>query len=202
MLSRFQAIMTLPLGKNFDKNYTDITITIYLLGCLGKLYQNTSINNMTKNNFVGTWKLVSWESTSGDGQTCYPFGKHPIGYITYTESGYMSATIMKAHRLNIEVSSAELMNARKVFLRPWLLVTAFKYIKAITRYLQASANYVSYSGKYEIQAETVIHYVEISLIPDWIGTEQLRQFQFIGDRLVLVTPPIGGNPQTLTWERA
>lgn len=156
---------------------------------------------MTQNNLVGTWKLVSWETTDRDGQTHYPFGKDAIGYITYTELGHMSATIMKAHRLNIEVSSAELMNARTVFLRPWLLLTALKYIKAIIRYLQASANYVSYSGKYEIQAETVVHYVEISLIPDWIGTEQVRQFQFIGDRLVLVTPPIGGNPQTLTWER-
>jgi hypothetical protein len=156
---------------------------------------------MSQNNFVGTWKLVSWETISTNGRTSYPFGKDAIGYITYSESGYMSATIMKAHRLNIQVSSAELMNARKVFLRPWLLLTALKYIKAITRYLQASANYVSYCGKYEIQAETVIHHVEISLIPDWIGTQQVRQFQFIGDRLVLVTPPIGGNPQTLTWER-
>ena len=156
---------------------------------------------MNKNNFVGTWKLVSWETQSTDAQTIHPFGKNPIGYITYTENGYMSATIMKPHRLNIEVSLADLMNARKIFLKPWLLVTAGKYVKAIMRYLQASANYVSYSGKYEIQAETVIHHVEVSLIPDWIGTKQERQFKFIGDRLVLVTPPIGGNPQSLTWER-
>ncbi|WP_227789378.1 lipocalin-like domain-containing protein [Nodularia sp. LEGE 04288] len=47
----------------------------------------------------------------------------------------------------------------------------------------------------------MFHDVEVSLIPDWIGTKQERQFQFIGDRLVLVTPPIGGNPQSLTWER-
>jgi hypothetical protein len=47
----------------------------------------------------------------------------------------------------------------------------------------------------------VIHYVDVSLIPDWVGTKQERQFQFIDDKLILVTPPIGGNPQTLTWER-
>ncbi|MDB9372173.1 lipocalin-like domain-containing protein [Nodularia sphaerocarpa] len=156
---------------------------------------------MNKKNFVGTWKLVSWETKSADGKIIHPFGENPIGYITYTESGYMSATIMKPHRLNIEVSSADLMNARRIFLKPWLLITAGKYIKAIIRYLQASANYVSYSGKYEIQAETVIHDVEVSLIPDWIGTKQEREFKFIGDKLVLVTPPIGGNPQSLTWER-
>ncbi len=35
----------------------------------------------------------------------------------------MSATIMKSHRRNIEVSLADLMNARKIFLKPWLLVS-------------------------------------------------------------------------------
>lgn len=146
---------------------------------------------MNKSNFAGTWKLVSWESKSTDGQIIHPFGENPIGYITYSESGYMSATIMKTHRPNIEVSLADLMNARKIFLKPWLLVTAGKYVKAMIRYLQASANYVSYSGKYEIQAETVIHDVDVSLIPDWIGIKLERKFQFIGDRLVLVTPPVG-----------
>ncbi|MEA5579894.1 lipocalin-like domain-containing protein [Nodularia harveyana UHCC-0300] len=156
---------------------------------------------MNPNNFVGTWKLVSWETKSPDGEILRPFGENPIGYITYTQAGYMSATIMKSHRRNIEVPLADLMNARKIFLKPWLLITAGKYIQAIMRYLQASANYVSYSGKYEVQAETVIHHVEVSLIPDWIGTKQERQFQFMDDKLVLITPPIGGTPQRLTWER-
>lgn len=155
---------------------------------------------MDKNDFLGTWKLLSWETKYSDGQIIHPFGKNPIGYLTYNECGYMSATIMKPNRGYIEVSSDELMNARKIFLKPWLLLTAGKYIKAIVRYLQASANYVSYGGKYEVTPTTVIHYVEVSLIPDWVGTKQERQFQFIDDKLILVTPPIGGNPQTLTWE--
>ncbi|WP_414565783.1 MULTISPECIES: lipocalin-like domain-containing protein [unclassified Anabaena] len=156
---------------------------------------------MSNKNIVGTWKLVAWETKAADGQIHYPFGENPIGYITYTADGYISAIIMKSHRLLIEIPSEELMQARKVFLRPWLLVTGWKFIKAIFRYLQAAANYVSYSGRYEIQGETVIHHVEVSLIPDWTGTKLERNFQFIGDKLVLITPPIGGYPQSLTWER-
>ncbi len=156
---------------------------------------------MTDRNFVGTWRLVSWETKTPEGKIAYPFGQNPIGYLTYTENKRMSAAIMKENRLNIEIASEELMKARQVFLRPWLLINSWKYIKAIFRYLQASANYVSYSGKYEIQGNKVIHHVEVSLLPDWTGTDLERTFEFSDSRLLLITPPLGGKPQYLTWER-
>jgi hypothetical protein len=156
---------------------------------------------MDKKMFIGTWKLVSWETQTADGQIIYPFGNHPIGYITYTEDGYMSANIMRSNRLNLGVAFEELLRARQLLLKPWLLLIAGKYVKAIFRYFQASANYVSYGGRYEIQSEKVIHYVDISLIPDWTGTYLERTFKFVDNKLVLITPPMSGNAQYLTWER-
>ena len=156
---------------------------------------------MTYRNFVGTWRLISWETKTPEGKISYPFGQNPIGYLTYTEDKHMSAAIMRENRLNIEIASEELMKARQVFLRPWLLINGWKYIKAMFRYLQASANYVSYSGKYQIQGNKVIHHVVVSLLPDWIGTDLERTFEFSDSRLLLITPPLGGNPQYLTWER-
>ncbi len=156
---------------------------------------------MTNIEFIGTWKLVSWESKSSDGKISQPFGQNPVGYLTYTEDRHMSVAIMKKNRLNIEITSQELTKARLVFLKPWLLVNGLKYVKATLRYLQASANYISYSGKYQIKDNKVIHHVEISLFPDWVGIDLERQFEFFDTKLLLITPPLGGQPQYLTWER-
>lgn len=116
---------------------------------------------MSNNVLIGTWQLVSWEAKGKDGEMHYPFGKNPKGYITYTEQGYMSVTIMKSNRQNLEILTQELMEAKKICLTPWKLITAWRYIKAIFKYLQAAANYVSYSGQYEIQGNTVIHHVKL-----------------------------------------
>jgi Lipocalin-like domain len=157
---------------------------------------------MTAKSFVGTWKLIYWKAQDLDGKVVYPFGESPIGYITYTQDGYMFATIMTDKRSNVEVALEDLMKARQAFFKPWLLlVNIKKYLKATFRYFQASTNYVSYSGRYEIQTETVIHHVEVSLIPDWVGTDLKRTFELTGDRLLLVTPSFENSSQYLCWER-
>jgi hypothetical protein len=70
----------------------------------------------------------------------------------------------------------------------------------------AAETYVSYCGTYEFSGSTVIHRVELSLFPNWVGVEQERLVEFVGDRLVLSTRPIllGGMQRIarLTWERA
>jgi hypothetical protein len=52
----------------------------------------------------------------------------------------------------------------------------------------------------------VRHRVELSLMPNWIGGEQVRLVAFDGDRVTLSTPPtpVGGRQQiaTLVWQRA
>ncbi|NEQ84229.1 MAG: lipocalin-like domain-containing protein [Moorea sp. SIO2I5] len=157
---------------------------------------------MTNKNFVGTWKLISWESKTRKGKISHPFGKNPIGYLTYTDYQHMSATIMKKNRPNLKMSLEEMSKGRTLISRPWLLINGWKYIKAGLRYFQASTNYLSYSGKYDIKGNKVVHHVEVSLIPDWTGTDLERTFEFLSDsRLVLSTPTQDGNHHYLTWER-
>jgi hypothetical protein len=71
--------------------------------------------------------------------------------------------------------------------------------------LAAFDTYSSYSGRYEVRGQKVIHHVEISLFPNWTGKEQERYFEFSGDRLTLNAPPmqIGGAEQKLVaiWQR-
>jgi hypothetical protein len=51
----------------------------------------------------------------------------------------------------------------------------------------------------------VVHHLEMSLNPNWIGVDQVRYFDLQGDRLTLKTPPmvVGGveRVSTLVWER-
>ena len=66
---------------------------------------------------------------------------------------------------------------------------------------------MSYCGRYEFRGETVVHHVELSLFPNWVGGDQERLVELEGDRSALSsTRPIlqGGTPRTahLIWERA
>jgi hypothetical protein len=67
--------------------------------------------------------------------------------------------------------------------------------------------YISYCGSYEVneQERFVIHRLQMSWFPNWVGTEQKRFFEFADDRLTLTTPPLTvlGEPQVhrLIWQR-
>ncbi len=140
---------------------------------------------MTENQFVGTWGLVSLELKDAEEQTIYPYGQDAIGYLMYTADRYMSAHIMKANRSHF---------------------AAFD-ISAGTQEEQALAaqSYIAYCGLYEIQDNKVIHHVQASLFPNWIGGRQERFFEFKSDHLVLSTPPllVGDKQHTahLIWKR-
>ena len=57
---------------------------------------------------------------------------------------------------------------------------------------EAFEGFDAYCGTYEVNAKegTVTHHVKGSRFPNWEGTDQLRYFEFFGNRLILKTPPI------------
>ena len=141
---------------------------------------------MKPNPLIGTWRLESWENRSDDGQISYPLGKDAVGYIMYGSDGYMFVAIMHPERR--EFAAADLLSGSP------------------EERAQAAETYVSYCGRYEFRGDTVVHHVELSLFPNWVGVEQERLVEVRGDRLTLSTRPIllGGMQRTahLIWERA
>src|SRR5262249_28161055 len=108
--------------------------------------------------FIGTWMLLSCEHRLDNGTVTYPMGKQPQGLIIYSPDGYMSAALMKPNRP--EFQSMDLYggtNAERA---------------------AAMDGYLHYAGRYEIVKDTVVHLVELSLFPNWIGTQQIRYFKF------------------------
>jgi hypothetical protein len=72
---------------------------------------------------------------------------------------------------------------------------------------QAAQSYLSYGGTYEIQGDKVIHHIEASLFPNWVGEDQVRFVdKLTKDQLVLRTQPYltSGKIGTgyLAWYRA
>ena len=148
---------------------------------------------MIENQLIGTWRLVSFESRVGEHQISYPMGQDATGSIIYSADGYMSVQIMKAGRSTF--GSADLFGG------------------SIEECAEATVSYLAYGGRYEVHADmvlqvlhnTVLHYVEVSLFPNWVGTTQERFLQSSGDRLTLSTARmlVAGKEQTshLIWER-
>ena len=140
---------------------------------------------MTSNPLIGTWRLISWETRSVDGQKIsYPLGKDAVGFIMYNEDGYMFVAISRPNR--VDFAAGDLLRG------------------SIEEKAQAANTYVSYCGRYEFRGETVVHRVELSLFPNWVGADQERLVEFTKNRLILSTRPIllGGVQRTahLIWE--
>ncbi|RAK93771.1 hypothetical protein BO79DRAFT_206639 [Aspergillus costaricaensis CBS 115574] len=142
---------------------------------------------------VGTWKLVSYVSTPAgrSGPVNHPMGADVQGYIIYGEDGYMSAQLM--------TPSSKLYKDSENFLQA-----------SDDEASQAARNYLAYTGPYEVfeldGKPVVRHIMNLSLVPNWAGHDQLRRCELKGSSLTLgPTQPWRLNgvlvDQTLTWTK-
>jgi len=143
-----------------------------------------------RDSLVGAWRLISWEQPSATGEASYPYGRTPEGQIIYTANGQMSAQLMNpgGNLAGVTASGAQEIVGRM------------------------SENYFAYYGTFTLDPETqtVTHHVKGSLAPNWVGSEQPRQFEFLPDGRLQLIAVLGAQDQTsdfatgrqvLVWER-
>jgi hypothetical protein len=136
---------------------------------------------------VGTWRLQSCRATTADGLIVHPLGKNVQGRLIYEPEGRMAVQLMNPDRPAFRVDDP--------FVAPDEEVRA------------AFLGYGAYYGSYSVQPDehTVTHHLEAALIPSWVGSDQVRDFELSGDRLTLSTPAItidgAETAVTLVWER-
>lgn len=139
----------------------------------------------TANDFIGTWKLLNCEHRLEDGSTIHPFGRNAVGILIYTAEGYMSGCLMNPDRPRFK--SSELLSGSP------------------EEQAQAMAGYLHYGGRFQVEPDRVIHSVETSLFPNWVGSRQQRFYRFDQNQLELRSAPYVANGirQTayLHWER-
>ena len=131
---------------------------------------------------AGTWKLVSASSTTSNGERSEtPYGPNPVGILTYTGDGRVSALISYGGR------------------------KALGALASVEEQAEAFKTFLAYAGRYTLDGENVTHHVEISSIQNYVGKDLVRNVKFQGERITLVTPPtrVNGKIQTLEliWER-
>jgi hypothetical protein len=140
------------------------------------------VSGPTNDKLIGTWKLVSASSTTKTGERSEtPYGPNPVGFLTYTADGRVTALISYGGRKSLSVGAHQEEQAE-----------AFK-------------TFLAYGGRYALSGDKVTHYIEISSIQNYVNKELVRSIRFQGDQITLVTPPtpVNGKVQTveLIWER-
>ena len=140
---------------------------------------------MAAEGLAGRWRLLSWPARTAAGDVTYPFGERAQGSVVYTPGGWMSGTLAYGDRAD--------------------LVTGDVVGGSEEERAAAFSTYLSYCGTYEVEGDVVVHHIEMSLFPNWVGGEQRRQFELSDGKLVLRTPPleIGGDVivNELRWIR-
>ena len=118
-------------------------------------------------NLAGSWKLVYFHIRDSKGQTSYPFGREARGRLIYEADGRMAVQIMDANR--------------PAFMSDDPLATSEAEVRA------AFGGYVAYYGTYSVNPaeQTIIHHLEAALLPNWVGTDQHRHYEFDGQVLTL-----------------
>lgn len=136
---------------------------------------------------IGTWKLVSWVYNNEKGETVHYFGENAGGILMYDKSGYMNAQLTRGDRKRFVSDSIGDGSVQEID--------------------QAYKSYAAYYGKYyERTPGEIVHEVEGSLFPNWVGHDEIRYGKIVDNLLILSTPPIKtGNGEVVfhvTWERA
>jgi hypothetical protein len=136
---------------------------------------------------IGTWRLVSYETLGADGSVVRPMGRDATGFIMYVPDGFMSANLMVPGRPPFTGGGASTASQAEL--------------------AAASAGYFGYAGRFEVDeaARAVRHRIEVSLVPNLVGTTQFRHTRFEGSRLILRGDPAPAagrvSAPVITWER-
>jgi hypothetical protein len=138
---------------------------------------------MNGNVLLGTWKLRSYVTTTDAGETLTPFGEHPNGYLSYSADGRMQVIGTSDGR--IAPHGAAPSDEERVT----LYETMF-----------------AYAGTYTVEADKVIHHVDISWNHVWTDTDQVRGFKLSGNNLTITSSlinPISGTKAhyVVVWEK-
>jgi len=133
---------------------------------------------------LGIWRLLSFEvEAQATGERESVLGKNPTGYIIFTPEGRFMAVLTGGGR-----------KAPKTDQDQALLMKSM----------------CAYTGMCHFEGDRWITKVDVSWHPAWVGTEQVRSFRFVEDRLHVIgawgpsidRPERGMSRGILTFERA
>ncbi len=118
---------------------------------------------------TGTWFLADAYAIDADGARLYDlYGAKPSGVIVYGADGRMVALITHDGRERLDGDRQAAPEKQRA---------------------QAFTTSISYSGSYSVRSNEVVHHVDLSTYPNWVGVDLLRFMEVVDGDVVLTTPP-------------
>lgn len=140
---------------------------------------------MNVDDLSGTWHLVAWRQRYDDGRVVHPLGEEPVGVLHY-DADRMSCLISRRPRAKFSAGG--------------------QWSAEATDRAEAYSGFLAYAGRFELDGDTVHHHVDVSLYPNWVGTDQVRQAQIMDGELYLTARLEPDGPQAriaeLLWRRS
>lgn len=124
---------------------------------------------MNANDLIGTWYLREAYAVGPHGERLHDvYGARPTGVIHYSSDGRMMALITHDGRQRID--------GDRQAAPEWQRAEAYK-------------SSIAYAGPFTLEDGWILHLVEISTYPNWVGTVLRRALGFELDAVILTTAP-------------
>ena len=152
-------------------------------------------------NFSGIWKLNEWTVEKPDGKKTYPFSGNVSGYLMYHPNGWMSANLMQNDRINISDDRLKISKISHLLKNKTEISFEGDLLETIKNFFMASNGYVSYAGTFNADDSNVYHNIELSLLPQWVGTTLIRKHSFSSkNTLLTLSAEFNGFKDLLIWK--
>jgi hypothetical protein len=137
-----------------------------------------------KAKLLGRWRIVEWVQRYDDGRRIYPLGRNLQGFLQY-DADRMFCFVCSGERKNLSGGQWTAPDAEKA---------------------AAYASCLAYAGTYEISGTDILHKVDQSLYPNWVGTVQRRGACLTDDGKISLTARLeehtaDARTAELIWQR-
>jgi len=127
------------------------------------------ISALSLEDVMGVWYLDDAYAVDEAGSRLYSvYGEKPTGYIHYDAGGRMIVLITHDGRSRLEGDRQAAPGDQRA---------------------AAYSTCIAYAGPYVLQDDHILHCIDASTYPNWVGTELLRYVSLENEALVLRTPP-------------
>lgn len=148
-------------------------ITLAAIVALGTVAgaASSQAQEMTKDRLLGTWKAVTFKTTTGD-QVGYPLGQSPGGYLGFSQNRFW---VMLVDTTRTKPAAAALTDAEMSSLMK---------------------SHAAYSAKYDVDPAQTPDGIKVSVYPDaasnqaLVGTTRVFYMRVDGNKLTLKSPGV------------
>src|SRR5271155_2506837 len=121
--------------RRFDRRTRRIRMRTAILAMTEFIAFSAGVFGRTNDKLVGTWKLVSASSTTSAGERSEtPYGPSPVGFLTYTAEGRVTAMISNDGREPLSFGGGSQQEQAEAF-----------------------KTFLAYAGRYKLIGDKVIH---------------------------------------------